>query len=147
MSGPYVEQTGEPGEAATMTDREYAETILADAPLIHAWSAFQEVAHRDDGELREHDGITAAFESVVPLVAALVAAAEERGAAKERERIAGAIKPTMHEAAEDTRTWRRRPEPSAHVQEARASAVAATCRTVLRVIDGEQVLGIPRGSS
>ena len=69
-----------------MTDREYAETILADAPLIHAWSAFQEVAHRDDGELREHDGITAAFESVVPLVAALVAATEERGAAKERER-------------------------------------------------------------
>ena len=54
----------------------------------------------------EHSGSPAdALDDVFPVVAALVAAAEERGAAKERERIAAEIENEATASAEERRAF------------------------------------------
>lgn len=76
MSGPSVEQTAEPGARTTLSEEEWQQFRAA---VVAAFAPY-------DGD---PDGwaelIAPALDSHV---AALVAAAEERGAAKERERAA-----------------------------------------------------------
>jgi len=83
VSGPYVEQTAEPGEAATRVRdevsalREYLKW-LASYAAIPGDSAF--------------DRRLEMARAAVDRVAALVAAAEERGARAERERIVSGLR-------------------------------------------------------
>jgi len=115
MSGPYVERTAERGEAATILGEEAV--ILA----LHAYG--RRIGYSQIERMRD------AVEALNPQVAALVAAAgregEERGAAKERERIARQSRPTrlsdvvgVEEAARIMREERER-EREAHRTRAR----------------------------
>ena len=77
MSGPYVEQTAEPGEAAKGVE------LVTEEIEDRFWEAAA------PGPLAAGDGIGSGEvrRGLIAVAAALVAAAEERGAAKERERL------------------------------------------------------------
>ena len=81
MSGPYVEQTAEPGEAAKGVE------LVTEEIEDRFWEAAA------PGPLAAGDGIGSGEvrRGLIAVAAALVAAAEERGAAKERERIAAEL--------------------------------------------------------
>src|SRR5690242_5264491 len=76
-SGPYVEQTAEPGEAAKGVE------LVTEEIEDRFWEAAA------PGPLAAGDGIGSGEvrRGLIAVAAALVAAAEERGAAKERERL------------------------------------------------------------
>ena len=90
MSGPYVEQTAEPGEAATTDEALSVPCVWCDA------DAGEPCKRLATDEIR--DIPHASRLRTVPIVAALVAAAEERGARAERERCAAELRMTNHRA-------------------------------------------------
>jgi hypothetical protein len=92
VSGPNVEQTGEPGGAASGGAPYFADLELP----IRDWLHDRHI----DFMLRE-DAADSLVLRLSPHVAALVAAAEEREAAKERERIAADLDKRAREDSDD----------------------------------------------